>query len=249
MDSILECAWLTAHLLRFSQDLQATDLDLSHRPEGGISWKIGAADSPIGPDGFRTRISPIWCGIGLYQTREAAESALDDPISYLPFLPAASESWHALLAPISHFGEANCLNLANPGKFVQPGSDPGGSLVVLTTAGFDLGPNLDMERMKDFVRNVLRVQEWMGTFDGLFFRHVFKPAGDPAEDGFTISVWRDDSSMMNFAYRPGIHREQLDRYKSLRTADRASFTRCRPIRTVGTWGGIDPARAVVTQSV
>lgn len=115
--------------------------------------------------------------------------------------------------------------------------------MVLTTAGFDLGPNVDLERIKDFVRNVERIREWMGAADGLFFRHVFKPAGDPAEDGFTISVWRDEDSMMNFAYRPGTHREQLDRYKALRTADRASFTRCRAVRISGQWEGVDLVQA------
>jgi len=238
---IPECAWLTTHLVRFSKELRADDLDLSHHPAGAIRWKFGP-DSPIGHDGFRTRISPVWCGVGFYQERAAADAALDDPVAHLPFLPTATESWHALLAPISHFGEANCLDLANPGRFVHPASDPGGLFVVLTTAGFDLEPNVDLERIKDFISNVERIREWMGAAEGLFFRQVFKPAGDPAEDGFTISVWRDEGSMMNFAYRQGIHREQLDRYKALRTADRASFTRCRAVRTAGSWGGVDPAQ-------
>jgi hypothetical protein len=57
-------------------------------------------------------------------------------------------------------------------------------------------------------------------------------------DGITFSLWRDDASMMAAAYRPGVHRTQLDRYRVEHTADRSSFTRARIMCCSGTWDGI-----------
>jgi hypothetical protein len=60
----------------------------------------------------------------------------------------------------------------------------------------------------------------------------------------TMSLWRDDASMANFAYRPDLHRTLADHYKAEHTADRTSFTRCRIMRTVGQWGGTDPVSMI-----
>jgi len=79
----------------------------------------------------------------------------------------------------------------------------------------------------------------MVDIDGLHSQHAFTTAGFVA-DGFTFTFWRDDSAMRTFAYRPGVHKEQMDRYKKIHNADRTSFTRLRVLDSVGTWNGTDP---------
>jgi hypothetical protein len=46
--------------------------------------------------------------------------------------------------------------------------------------------------------------ERMGKAEGCLAIRVFTPhtVGD---DGFTMSIWRDDASMLTAAYRPGGH--------------------------------------------
>jgi hypothetical protein len=81
----------------------------------------------------------------------------------------------------------------------------------------------------------------MGKAEGCLASQVFTPhtVGD---DGFTMSIWRDDASMLAAAYRPGGHRSQIDRHKAESVMDRSSFTRCRILDTCGQWNGRNPAQ-------
>ena len=235
------CRWASLHWLRFA-DIRTPDmLDLSRMPAGAGSWKIGPDGEPA-PDGSR-RPSEVWCAVGLYADRSAAEGAVSDPGACIPFLPETTEAWHALLLPVAHRGECNHLDPACPGLMLQPhDDDPGGTLVVITTAGFVLGPDLDMNRVIDFRRNVDAVRAAAATAAGNVARQVFVPHVR-GEDGVTMTIWRDDAAMSAFAYRPGDHRARIDRYKREQTCDRTSFTRLRVLRTSGTWDRCDPAVA------
>lgn len=203
-----------------------------------MSWKIGP-DGPIGPDGYRLP-SNIWCGVALFGDLSAAEEALETKQRYLPFLGDAVESWHALLLPIAHRGERNHIERSNAGSIFDIDSrDPGGRLFVMTTVGFNPGPQLDLARVIDFRVHVDQVHDWLKTVEGRVASQLFTPytVGD---DGVTMSVWRSDTVMIESMYKPGTHRPQIDRYKSEKTADRTPFTRFRVLRTSGRWGGCDP---------
>ena len=58
---------------------------------------------------------------------------------------------------------------------------------------------------------------------------VFKTV-ERAADGVTKTIWRDEAAAMQFAYRQGFHRTQVDRYKTGHAADRTSFIRWRRVR-------------------
>lgn len=178
--------------------------------------------------------------VGLFRDPEAARIALDARECYLPLLGTAVESWHALLLPVTHRDECNHLDIASPGlllEIAEPG--PGRPLFAMTTVGFDLGPTLDLSRVVDFRRNVDRVREWLQPAEGRIATQVFT-SHTRGDDGVTMSIWRDDASMTSVMYRPGLHRTQVDRYRSEKTADRTSFTRFRALQHYGIWGGADP---------
>jgi hypothetical protein len=97
--------------------------------------------------------SDIWCGLGLFADVAAAEAALETKERFLPSLGGAVESWHALLLPVAHRGECNHIERLDPGSIFEVDSrDPGGPLFVMTTAGFNLGPGLDMARVIDLAQ-------------------------------------------------------------------------------------------------
>lgn len=237
----LPCRWATFHWMRFGEIRLPAALDLSVRPAGAASWKLGP-DGSAAPDGSRLP-SNVWCAVGLYPDEADAERAFEDPAEFLPFLTSTQESWHALLLPIAHRGECNHLDRDAPGPILAAHAhDPGGPLVVMTTAGFVIGPQLNMARVVDFRTNVDRIRTLVEASEGNTARQVFAPH-TPGDDGVTMTVWRDDASMSAFAYRPGEHRAQIDRYKREQTADRTSFTRFRAIRTSGSWNGHCPVEA------
>ena len=241
-----QCGWATAHWLRFA-DIETPDtLDLSGHPSGAESWKIGP-DGPVGPDGSRLP-STIWWGVALYASRDAAERSFDDRAAFRPFLDRATENFHLLLQPFAHRGACNHLDPESPGLiFPTTGEDPGGALVVMTTAGFDLGPDLDLQRVVKFRFNVDRVREAAAAADGNLARLAVTP-WRRGEDGMTMTVWRDDAAMTRFAYAKGEHRENIDWYKAEHAADRTSFTRFRALRSAGQWDGRDPIAEAKTSA-
>lgn len=232
--------YATAHRIHFPTIATPETLQLSGSPTGALSWKIGPS-GPVGPDGYRLPAN-VWCAVGLYDEFDAAETALHTREQFMPFLADAIESWHAVLMPIAHKGDCNHLDHEQPGRLFEVGSpDPGGVCMVITTAGFIFGPDLKIERVIDFRRNVDATNEWMAKVDGCLVSQVFTPhtVGD---DGFTMSIWRDDVSMLGAAYRPGFHRSQIDRHKADTVFDRSSFTRFRVLHSCGLWNGRDPCQ-------
>jgi hypothetical protein len=214
------CPWLTFHIAQFAQPL-ASEAKSFDGPSSAIVWRFGP-DSPLGANGLRTRIGDVWGGVGLYTAH-------------------AMQSWHAMLQPIAHRGEVNWFGplQGNPTLDVA-GDDPGGLMVVLTTAGYDALPpeklQADLPRRIDFLANVERVRAWYATLPVNLARGVFNFA-PPGTDGLTFSVWKEDAAMTDAAYRGGTHRAQIDRYKTEKTADRTSFTRARLVHSSGTWRG------------
>ena len=61
----------------------------------------------------------------------------------------------------------------------------------------------------------------------------------PADDAITMSLWLSDAAMTKTMYGPGVHRQEIDRFKREKTLDRTSFTRLRVLRTLGRWNGLD----------
>lgn len=98
----------------------------------------------------------------LFRTEELARSAFSDRDKFLPLVTTTVESRHALLIAVAHRDECNYLDDQRPGLIFEPGRDhPGGPLIVMTTAGFNLGPALDCSTVIDFRINVDRVKTWL----------------------------------------------------------------------------------------
>lgn len=233
----------TVHWVRYPAITTLEQLSLTAIPRQCLSWKFGP-DGPVGPNGYRLP-SETWCGVALFADAAAAETAFDGRDHHVPSLSNTLENWHALLRPVAHRGECNHLERDKPGLiFDVGGEDPGGALLVMTTAGFNIGPDLDFTRVVDFRLNVDKVHASLQSVAGRVASQVFTPhtVGD---DGVTMTFWRSDEDMISTMYRPGVHRTQMDRYKHEKTADRTSFTRFRVLRTAGTWGGSDPMQRVV----
>jgi hypothetical protein len=228
--------YMTFHRVRFPTPISAHNTVVDG-PGAAVLWRFGP-DSLLDETGLRTRVSDVWGGVAIYPDLNSAESVLSDLTAQLPFTAEAVEGWHALLCPIAHRGEVNWFEPLF--QLVPVSHDPGGPLVVLTTAGYNALPpdelKADMPRRIDFLANVDRARAWFATSAGNIAHGVFGPQ-PVGPDGMTFTLWENDAAMAEAAYRPGIHRIQLDRYKTEHTADRSSFTRARILRCIGTWDG------------
>lgn len=235
------CSWATMHWLRFHTDTSVEIMPVPLSPKGCASWIFGpdVGDHPRSGGSE----SKVWCGIALFPRRAEAEQALERLERHFATLSQVSEAWHALLSPIRHDGECNLLHPAAPGlMFDTRSDDPGGPLLVMTTAGFDLRARSDFERLIDFRKRLNRMRRVVADAPGNVAQQVFAPAG-AGHDAVTMSLWLDDQSMSRFAYQQGPHRTELDRQRTEKTVDRSSFTRFRILRRTGLWAGADPLAA------
>jgi len=232
--------YVSVHLGRF--DSPVTVAPDGHGPNGGpappflVGTDVAAGGAPPGVFAGRT-----WLGLGFHETEDAARGVVSAGPAGVPFLDGAAEVWAGACEPFSTRGTCNWLDRGAPGPVFAPadGGRHRGPFVVITTVGWIIDEHVDMRRVDDFSTGVDRVRAGIDGTDGLHSSQVFVFA-DPTVDALTVTFWRDDAAMRAFAYRPGEHKDQLDRFRELETADRTSFTRLRVLDSWGTWHGSDP---------
>jgi hypothetical protein len=179
--------------------------------------------------------------LGLHTDAVAARRFLDDRPTWLD---DAREIWSGILQPFRHHGAANYLDRTNPGPLFDsmlPDEPMDGPVVALTTSGWNVGENLDMNRVLQFGAGAQAVRISMTGVPGLHAQHSFFFPRVLECDPITVTFWRDEASIRAFAYGHGSHRRQLDRHRAENLADRTSFTRLRVVDSAGTWCGENPA--------
>ncbi|MGE4609916.1 MAG: hypothetical protein AAED33_00665 [Paracoccaceae bacterium] len=110
--------------------------------------------------------------------------------------------------------------------------------MVLTTAGYISRDAETIARIRRFMRGVEDVIDFFGQQGGNVRRDVFNGGFDQKE-GFTVSLWENDESMMKSAYWQGVHRTLMDESRDGSIFDRSSFSRTRIVASCGSWDG-DP---------
>ena len=227
--------FLSVHLAR--RDAIGTLPDGTLDPAGGTpsTWLIGADEGRHGSE-FASQLATEFIAVGVHAT---ASSARDCAAAAVPQFADATEVWSAALEPTRSHGHLNWTEL---GCFESSGSRAAGPLAVLTSVGWDVGPEFDAERALSFGAAVARVRQtmWSEPPDGMLSHQAFTFPGLLANDGVTFTTWRDEEAMKSFAYRAGAHKTEMDAFRLDETADRTSFTRLRPMETHGTWWGTDP---------
>jgi len=232
-DSLLVMRFATIHLDLFDRDL-ALDEVIAERPPGS-RFAFCGVDEPMTEQGLMRRGS-IWGIIALFEEEVTATAALDAHCLAARDRPV--ESWSALLAPIHHRGEINWLDRATPGAIFTTGEmESAGPVAVMTSVGFDFAtPDFDLGRPVRFGLDVNAQRARMAETAGLSLQLAFY-ASEFTTDAITFSVWQDEKAIGRFAYAPGPHRTQVDRFHAEKLADRSSFTRFRILETRGSWGG------------
>jgi hypothetical protein len=101
-----------------------------------------------------------------------------------------------------------------------------------------------MNRVREFSNGVMSVRASMTGIAGLHSQQSFFFPDVLEYDPITVTVWQRFDDLRTFAYGSGSHRIQLERQRATQLADRTSFTRCRVVRSEGTWYGT-PASAFI----
>jgi len=240
------CSFVTLNLARFDEVRSVPAIAASCRAGDPVAWAVGCDEQAAGSDPGSQRAFE-WIAIGLHADAASAHAVIDAGSDAVPYMSDAAETWSAVLAPFNHRGAVNWLDAAAPGPAFPVGASASeggdaatGPFAVITSAGWNIGADFDVNRALEFGAGVERVRSSMSSVDGMHSHQVFAFPGLFAFDALTLTFWRDDASMRSFAYRPGTHKTQLDNFRANETADRTSFTRLRALRHTGSWHGTDP---------
>jgi hypothetical protein len=239
--------WIVFHRVRFASSIDGRGKPFPG-PKGALAWRFYPA-CPLGEDGMPTFVSDEWGGIGIYTSREAAEAVFSNPEDHLGFLGETTEAFHALVVPYAQGGSADWRGsvLENATFVLAP--DPGGPLMVMTSAGYvNPGPD-DLPRIGKFVYEVRQIQSFFSSLPDNVRNAVFSASRVDGHDGMTVTIWKTDTAMMAAAYKRGHHRSQMDHHREARLFDRNSWARARILATKGSWNGTDPVEDIARPAV
>lgn len=231
------------HRVRFATPLNGVGHPLPG-PKTAEAWRFYPA-AVLGENGLPTFVSDEWGGFGIYRTQEAAEEVFMNPEEHLGFLDETVEAFHALAVPYAHHGKVDWRGefLENATFAIAP-SDPGGPLMVLTSAGYDNPGPAEVPRIARFYEAVIEVRDYYATLPGNIRGAVYSGGRVDGRSGMTVTLWGSDEAMRTAAYRPGHHRTQMDYQRQVGHFDFSSFTRARILATKGSWDGGDPVQEI-----
>ncbi len=209
----------------------------------GVLFQGVGADVRAAATTYDSETAFTFAAFGLHDSIESARDSVDNRLTTMPWISEAREVWAGVLAPFRHFGEANFLSPNEPtGLFetLQPEPPTGSPIVVITTAGWTPNPEYNMDLIRDFGAGVTAVRVGMTGVPGLHSQQTFSFPGGLTHDGITVTFWKDFASMRDFAYGPGLHRNQMKRHRNNEFEARTSFTRFTALHSEGTWHGTNP---------
>ncbi len=237
---VVAASFASLHLARFDQLRPAGPADPGQRP-GLLFCEVGADCRAAGTDPA-SREAFTFLVVGLHDGRESADRLVEEVMTVAPWFADATERWSGVLAPFRTKGESNLVEPSAPARLFDPlVAAPGRDepAVVFTTIGWNRD-GLDMARVQDIGTGTAAVRISMTAVPGLRSQHSFFFPGIIAIDPPTLSFWDNEASLIAWAHRQATHKRQIDRYRTTRNADRASFTRLTALRSNGTWYGRDP---------
>ena len=203
----------------------------------GAAGDIRAGLHPGSVNAFKFAI------LGLHDSEASARSAIESKNLIAPWINDAIEVWSGVLEPFRHFGESNFIDQSEPGsQFLVTASEPpaGTPILIITSAGFDVNEDTNMEPIRDFGSGVAAVRISMTGVPGLHSQQTFSFRGLFEIDGITVTFWRDFAAARDFAYGAGLHRQLMKRQRDDEFGARTSFTRFKVLHSEGTWHGSNP---------
>lgn len=234
-------SYLSIQLARFD-DLRTPGTIATDDLPGVVFCEVGADTRAAATDAASQQAFTFLI-LGLHTDATSAHRLLDERRVLAPWLEEACEVWAGVLQPFRHKGAINHLDPQQPGPLFETLAPPpvaSAPFVAITSVGWHTGEGLDMNRVREFSGGVVAVRASMTNIDGLHSQQSFFFPRVLEYDPMTLTFWRDDASVLAFAYGPGVHRHQMTRYREDNLADRTSFTRCTVLRSEGTWYGTDP---------
>jgi hypothetical protein len=177
-------------------------------------------------------LKPNWYRYGLMATWESPAAA-EDFFHAHPLLEEYGlhtyEQYTITLKPLQAHGLWGGQNPFTTETHAAPTNKP---IAVLTRA------SIKLTKAIDFWRHVPQASASLDHANGLLASIGLGEA--PFLRQATFSLWQDEASMKEYAYRMAAHREVIKNTRSRGWYSEEMFARFTPLKSEGTWNGADP---------
>jgi heme-degrading monooxygenase HmoA len=175
---------------------------------------------------------PDWSVYGLLQiwdTETAAQEFFNSSKLIKKYQKKSSEQWTIYMKCVTAKGE---WSGRNPFRKSSALDDKNPLILVITR------PTIKQRMLFKFWKYVPISQQPLVGNKGLNYT---KGVGEvPFLQMATFSIWRDKTSLMDFAYNSGEHQKAIQITRQLDWYKEELFSRFQPYRSIGNWNGINP---------
>ncbi|MGV3539898.1 MAG: spheroidene monooxygenase [Rufibacter sp.] len=182
-------------------------------------------------------LKPNWYRYGLMATWSSPAAAEDFFLGH-PLLEEyrqhTFEQYHLALQPLQAHGLWSGQNPFTSETVPAPPNEP---IAVLTRASIKLTKALD------FWKHVPQASASLDHAQGLLASIGLGEA--PFLRQATFSLWKDEASMKEYAYRMAAHREVIKNTRTRGWYSEELFARFTPLHSEGTWNGADPLQGLM----
>ncbi|GGK68875.1 hypothetical protein GCM10011405_16270 [Rufibacter glacialis] len=182
-------------------------------------------------------LKPNWYRYGLMATWDSPAAA-EDFYQAHPLLEEyrqhTFEQYTLQLQPLQAHGLWNGQNPFTQETHPAPAGVP---IAVLTRA------TIKLTKAIDFWRHVPQASASLDQATGLIASIGLGEA--PFLRQATFSLWKDEASMKEYAYRMAAHREVVKNTRSRGWYAEELFARFTPLSSKGTWNGVDPLAGLI----
>ncbi len=188
-----------------------------------------------GKNGFSKMLNVnVYAFLGVWESEEAAESYFEESSHFSEFKNRAKEIWTIYMNTVKAHGKWSGDNPFHSKKPYESGP-----IAVITRA------RIKFRFLRKFWSYVPSVSKNIDDRDGSIFSIGIGEY--PWLMQATFSLWEDEESMRNYAYRSKLHSEVIQKTRELGWYSEELFANFVPYKTVGSWEGENPLRPLMKE--
>lgn len=177
--------------------------------------------------------------IAVWNSSDDADAFIANVGQFFGQLADAEDAWHAKLLPYMHRGALRWGDLSSPpnvfgGFHKKPAAEC--PVLIMTTVKRRSEP----DKAILFGNTVNEVRTSVQKVDGLILEMLLLTSDFENFDGGTLTLWKDETSALNWAYRGEAHKHAMGLHQEKDLMERSSFARFAVEKSIGTWNGMAP---------
>ncbi len=186
-----------------------------------------------GKNGFSKMLNVnVYALLAVWESEQAAKNYFENSPHFEEYQSRAKEFWTIYMNTAKAHGKWSGVN---PFRRIEPYDS--GPIIVITRA------RIKFRFLRKFWSYVPSVSKNLDDRDGSIFSIGIGEY--PWLMQATFSIWEDEASMRDYAYRSKLHSEVIHKTRTLGWYSEELFANFVPFKTVGSWEGENPLKPLL----